>query len=60
MVPPFGMNDKSYSSLSKLLNVLAYMTRFMKKLKKSNVRNGSLTADEIEELEIFGPQSYLY
>ena len=45
----FGINEASYSSLANLLDVTAYVKKFIMKPKKNNVSSGTLTADEIED-----------
>ena len=49
---PFGINERNYSTLSKLLHVTVYMTRFIQKLKKGEVPQGPPTAEEIEEAQL--------
>ena len=49
---PFGINERNYSSLSKLLNVTVYMTRFIQKLKNVEVLQTPPTANEIEEAQL--------
>ena len=45
---PFGINEKDYSSLSRLLCVSAYAKRFVENVKKGEKFTGPLSSDEIE------------
>jgi hypothetical protein len=45
---PYGMNIDNYSSMTKLLRVTAYVTRFLINVRKgSNILSGFLTSDEL-------------
>ena len=50
-MPPFGIDETKYSSLSKLLKVTAYVKRFIQLLKKQAHKTDCLTTREINEAE---------
>ena len=46
---PFGMDEKKYSSLLRLLRITAWALRFIAKVKKEKSHTGELKASEIKE-----------
>ena len=46
---PFGMDEKKYSSLLRLLRITAWALRFIAKVKKGKSYTGELKASEIKE-----------
>lgn len=50
-VAPFGIRERNYSSLTKLLRVSAWALRFIQKLQKSTIK-GQLTSEEISQAKV--------
>ena len=48
---PFGIDSQRFSSLTKLLRVTAWVTRFVNKLKKKSTSTGPIEAAEMNEAE---------
>ena len=46
---PFGIDETRYSTFNKLLNVTAYVNRYLNIIKKKPTTKGVPTADELEE-----------
>ena len=42
-IAPFKLNEKDYSSLTRLLRVTAWALRFIRKLQKKSTERGELT-----------------
>ena len=51
LLTPFGIDELRYSSLTKLLNVTAYVQRFFDKIKKKQSSFGNLKRNEIQKAE---------
>ena len=49
---PFGMDEKKYSSLLRLLRITAWLLRFLQKARKQKAQTGELKAIEIKEAKI--------
>ena len=49
---PFGIDERKYSSLLRLLRITAWMLRFVKKARKHTTQTGELKAIEIMEAKI--------
>jgi hypothetical protein len=49
--PPFDIDSKIFSSLTKLLRVTAFVLRFIQKLKKVERKYGYLECEELLEAE---------
>jgi len=52
LATPFGMDEKKYSSLLRLLRITAWLLRFFQKARKKKVQTGELKAIEIKEAKI--------
>ena len=52
LTTPFGMDEKKYSSLLRLLRITAWLLRFLQKARKQKVQTGELKAIEIKEAKI--------
>ena len=51
MLTPFGIDKLQYSSLTKLLNVITYVQRFVDKIKKKQSSFDNLKCDESQKAE---------
>ncbi|XP_022796094.1 uncharacterized protein LOC111334569 [Stylophora pistillata] len=51
-VAPFGISERNYSSLTKLLRVSAWALRFIRKLQKKSTTKEQLTSDEISQAKV--------
>ena len=51
MLTPFEIDKLQYSSLTKLLNVITYVQRFVDKIKKKESSFGNLKCDESQNAE---------
>ena len=49
---PFGMDERKYSSLVRLLRITAWLLRFLQKARKQKVQTGELKAIEIKKAKI--------
>ena len=49
LATPFGMDEKKYSSLLRLLRITAWLLRFLQKARKQKAQTGELKAIEIKE-----------
>lgn len=49
--PPLGIDSQRYSSLTKMLRVTALALRFVSRLKKKSISEGSLTSCELNQAE---------
>ena len=49
LLTPFGIDELRYSSLTKLLNVTAYVQTFVGKIKKKQSSFGNLKRNEIQK-----------
>ncbi|XP_074624430.1 uncharacterized protein LOC141882385 [Acropora palmata] len=52
LATPFGMDEKKYSSLLRLLRITAWLLRFLQKARKQKVQTGELKAIEIKRAKI--------
>ena len=52
LATPFGIDNKKYSSLYKLLRVTAFAMRFIKALKGTNYEKGHLSSKEISDAKL--------
>ena len=50
LATPFGMDEKKYSSLLRLLRITAWLLRFLQKARKQKVQTRKLKAIEIKEV----------
>ena len=51
-VTPFGISERKYSSLTKLLRVSTWALRFNRKLQKKSTIKGQLTSDKISQAKV--------
>lgn len=49
---PFGISERNYSSLTKLLRVSAWALRFIRKLQNKSTTKEQLTSDEISQAKV--------
>ena len=49
---PFEIKIENYSTVSKLLRVTAYCLRFIRNVRRKNIKNKTLSKEEIDEAEV--------